>query len=593
MIREGTQDAALRWRKLELLQRHYTSFDLLLEDVMALLGFRCTDIQHDIGVWLDTGPNYLMVQAQRGQAKTTVTAAYAVYLLIHNPANRILIVSAGDSLAKEIANLIIQIINGMDELECLRPDASSGDRSSISAFDVHHSLKGVEKSPSVRSVAITANMQGFRADLLIADDIESSRNSATEKQREKLRHLTKDFTSICSKGRIIYLGTPQSVDSVYNSLPSRGYAVRIWPGRYPTEVEEQNYGNALAPIIVARMRNNPDLRTGGGPTGERGRAVDPIILSEEDLTKKEIDQGAAYFQLQHMLDTRLMDADRYPLKPEKIVFMRIPQTRVPLTINWIAAPEKRILPPTDFPVEMAVYEASSYSDEWADFQGVHMYVDPAGKGRNADELACVVTKFQSGTIYLVDVEGMPGGLEDTNLDAIAALAEKWKPNHITIEDNFGAGTFRQVLTPRILKKHKCGIEGVWETGQKELRIIDTLEPLIGSQRLVIDTALLEKDWAQCRKYGVDVRNTYSLFFQLARCTRERGALAHDDRLDALAGSCRYWAEMLAIDKQKELAKARQADYDKMMRNPLGNGVAVPGYKPTTGQTIFDRFLTRR
>lgn len=595
MSKESLKNAELRWQKLELLQKHYRSFDSLLIDVIEnFMGFTCTDIQLDIGRFLSSGPMRAMIQAQRGQAKTTITAIYAVWRLIHNPSTRILIVSAGGPLAKEIANWIIQIINGMDEFDCLRPDASNGDRQSVEAFDVHYTLKGPEKSPSVACLGVTSNIQGKRADLLIADDIESAKNSATDTQREKLRQLTRDFTSICSKGKIVYLGTPQSIDSVYNGLPSRGYSVRIWSGRYPTLDEESNYGNALAPLIQERMANDNTLRSGGGPTGERGKPVDPVLLGEEELLKKEIDQGAAYFQLQHMLDTKMMDADRFPLKPDQLLFMNVPKDRVPITLNWIASPEYRVHTPQDFPIDTSFYEISGHSDEWAEFTGTHMYIDPSGGGRNGDELAWAVTRFRSGYVYLVDVGGIPGGLHEKNQNFIADLAWKWKPDQIDFEDNFGAGAFRQVITPKILKKFQgsgkaCGIEGVWETGQKELRIIDTLEPLIGGQRLIVDKDLITRDWSQCSKYGVENQSTYSFFFQLARLTRERNSLGHDDRLDAVAGSCRHWTDLLAIDKEKEIAKARNEAYSKMMLDPLGDGSNLGMDKYKQHNTIFDRY----
>lgn len=595
MAKESLQDAELRWKKLELLQEHYAEFDTLLIDVIEnFMGFNCTDIQLDIGQFLANGPLRAMIQAQRGQAKTTIAAIYAVWEIIHTPSTRILIVSAGGPLAKEIANWIIQIIMGMDEFECLRPDASNGDRQSVEAFDIHYSLKGPEKSPSVACLGVTSNIQGKRADLLIADDIESAKNSRSETQREILRQLTRDFTSICSKGKIVYLGTPQSIDSVYNSLPSRGYTIRVWPGRYPTLSEEENYGNALAPLIKDRMSKDITLRTGGGPTGERGQVIDPVLLGEEELVKKEIDQGAAYFQLQHMLDTKLMDADRYPLKPEQLVFMSVPTDRVPLTLNWMASPDYQVHTPQDFPIDASFYEICGHSDEWAEFTGTHMYVDPSGGGKNGDELAWAVTRFRSGNVYLVDVGGVPGGLHEKNQDLIADLAWYWKPDHIDFEDNFGAGSFRQVITPKILKKFEghgkaCGIEGVWESGQKELRIIDTLEPLIGAQRLIVDKQLIAKDWHQCNKYGAEDRPTYSFFFQLARLTRDRKSLGHDDRLDAVAGSCRHWTELLAIDKQKELAKAKNEAYRKMMKDPLGDGSNLGLNKFKQHTTIFDKY----
>ena len=565
-----------RWAELDMLRAEYPNFKPFIFDVMTgLMGFECTDIQLDIAEFLEFGPKERMIQAQRGQAKTTITAAYAVWRLIHEPSARILIVSAGGTQATEIANWVIQIIQNMDELECLRPDRAAGDRESVEAYDVHHELKGPEKSPSIACVGITSNMQGKRADILIADDIESTKNSQTEHQRERLRHLTKDFTSICSRGDIIYLGTPQSIDSIYNGLFSRGYSIRIWPGRYPTAEEEPNYGQFLAPLIRRRMEEDPSLRTCGGPTGDRGQAVDPVLLPEDALTKKEIDQGAAYFQLQHMLDTRLSDADRFPLKPEKLVFMQISENSAPLEIFVQRSDRTLLTLPADWPVNDAYYRAAEFGREHASFNGCHMYVDPAGGGQNGDETAYAVTKFLAGRVFLVDSGAVPGGLGEDSLDALTAIAARWKPTKIDVERNFGNGAFAHVWRPNLLRQHRAEIEDVWESGQKELRIIDVLEPVIGSGRLVVDEGLIQKDWDACKSYPLEKRASYSLFYQLSRITRDKESLRHDDRIDALAGSVRHWVEALAQDSMKVVNQTRKRAWAERMKNPLGDGRPLP------------------
>lgn len=573
-----------RWAQLRALQVEYAEFNTFLYDVInGLMGFDCTANQLDMGDYLQRGPLFRMIQAQRGQAKTTVTAAYAVWRLIHDPSTRILIISAGDKMAKEISNWIIQIISGMDELACLRPDRNRGDRASVEAYDVHCDLKGPEKSPSVACVGITSNLQGKRADVLIADDVESQKNAATAEMRDRLTHLTRDFTSICMSGDIIYLGTPQSVESIYNGLPSRGFDVRIWPGRYPTPEELVNYGNFLAPKIREALEADPTLQTGGGITGTRGKPTDNTILGEDVLLKKEIDQGAAYFQLQHMLDTRLADQERFPLKISKLVFMDVPVDSMPIKVNFLAHPDNKITTPTDYPIHDLMYSAASFSPEFGKFQGTHMYVDPAGGGKNGDETAYAVTKFIAGKVVLVDIGGVKGGLGKEALDGLTAIAVKWLPNQIDIEENFGKGALSQVWQPDLLAalrkvRHACEIVDVWESGQKELRIITTLEPIIGTHRLIVDRALIEKDWKSVQRYPAERRASYSLFVQLSRVTRDRGALYHDDRLDALAGSARYWLESLNQDEVLAQVKAQRDAYEDMMQDPLGNGRPMAGFK---------------
>jgi len=560
------------WAELKLLQAEYATFRPFLFDVIeGLMGFTCTALQIDIADYLETGPTKRMIQAQRGQAKTTITAAYAVWRLIHDPTTRVFIISSGTDMAQEISGWIIQIINGMEELACMRPNKVHGDRSSVKAFDVNYVLKGPEKSPSIACVGITSNLQGKRADLLIADDIESAKNSMSETQRARLVHLSRDFTSICSVGEIIYLGTPQSIDSVYNGLYSRGYQIRVWPGRYPTEEEEQNYGDRLAPSIRAAMEANPKIRHGGGPMGDRGKPTDPVLLNEQHLLDKEIDQGKAYFQLQHMLDTKLSDADRFPLKAEKIIFMAVNHERLPIYINFQPDMHSRIIPPMDWPIQQMYYRPQSFGEEFTGYSGTHMFVDPAGGGQNGDETAYAVTRLHVGRVVLVDVGGVKGGLDQAQMDELTAIAAKWKPHLITIEENYGKGALSSVWQPTLLRKVATTIEDEWVSGQKELRIIDVLEPIIGAGKFIVDEDLLRRDWESTSHYPVQDRPSFSLWYQLSRITREKGALLHDDRLDAVAGSAKHWLEGLRVDDEKARVAAQRETYAKMMKDPLGNG----------------------
>lgn len=589
-IRENEQLAAKRWSDLELLQEHYAEFDDFLIDVIeGFMGFDCSDIQLDIGAFIAHGPQYRMVQAQRGQAKTTITAAYAVWRIIHDPTTRVLIISAGSDMATEIANWIIQIINGMEVLECLRPDRSAGDRSSVTAFDVHHSLKGPEKSASITCIGITSNMQGKRADLLIADDIESAKNSQTATQRARVHHLTLDFASINTSGDIVWLGTPQSIDSVYNTLPGRGTTIRIWPGRYPTAKELPDYDGFLAPLLLERIKNNPRLQTGGGPTGDRGQPIDPVLLGEDKLTKKEIDQGAAYFQLQHMLSTKLSDNDRFPLKTSLLRVLAFDKEEkvIPLVIGFVRTEQNQITMPEGQKLKDKLYRVQEAS-EFHKYEGPHMFVDPSGGGQNGDELAYAITGFAGGRVALTAVGGVPGGLTDVQTDWLTNAVLKHKPRTIAIEKNYGNGALAQVWLPKLRKAILAAglppvdVEETWSTGQKELRIIDTLEPVIGGGKLVVHEDLIQEDWDQCQQYSNDKKDTYSLFWQLARLTRDRGSLIHDDRLEAVAGSVQHWVEYLSVDEQKAITAAKNKAYEDMMKNPLGDGRPMPGYNAMYG-----------
>lgn len=570
--RESAELAQIRWDKLDVLRKFYPDFVPFLQDRMEDLGFSTDEIQEDIGEFLEHGPQYLMVEAQRSQAKTTITAIFAVWCLIHDPTHRVLIVSAGDRQANEISTLIVRLIQNVDVLECMRPDRQAGDKTSNVAYDIHHSLKGMDKSPSVQCMGITANLQGARADLLIADDVESGKNARTAVQRAQLLHITKDFTSINQNGRIIYLGTPQSIESIYNTLPGRGFTIRVWPGRYPSEEQLPFYGDFLAPLITSRLAADPSLATGWGLDGLQGKATSPKIVPESALVKKELDQGPAYFQLQHMLLTTMADAARYPLKPENLVVMRLPDNHAPTTVvrafgqlavKMVNNLKYKISPALDSGHTTASKVVASV-----------LYIDPAGGGVNADETGWAMVGLLNSNLFVRGIGGVPGGYDPPQLQAIADLVVKYRPTVIKIEKNFGYGAYKAVITPII--KAACeqacmpmpGISEDYTNSQKELRIINTLEPIMGRGALVINEDIFDEETADLQRYDLRLRDTYSFFFQLSKVTRDPGALLHDDRLDALAGACAHFQDALAVDQTKAVKAAEKAAYEEMMANPL-------------------------
>ena len=588
-VQEHALAAAGRWAQLEALQKHYSTFQVFLDDVMEELGFGVTEIQADIGAYIEHGPDNLMVQAQRSQAKTTIAAAYCVFALIHNPRLRILVLSAGGSQASDISTLIVRIIMTMPVLACLRPDRNAGDRSSTEAFDVHHSLKGMDKSPSVKCLGITANMQGNRADLLLADDIESSKNGLTAIMRAQLLHLTKDFTSIVQKGRIIWLGTPQSSDSIYNSLPARGVAVRIWPGRYPTVEQEKQYGDHLAPLLRRRMQADPGLQLGGGLLGDQGKPTDPVLLDEDSLQRKARDQGEAYFQLQHMLSTAMMDALRHPLKPELLVILRAAGELFPLKV--VRGMERHHLSPqisADFPFVMR--EPHETSRDTSVLTKIWAYVDPAAGGANADETAYCVGGYLNGNIYILSIGAVPGGYEKEKLHVLAGKLARWGINGVTIEKNMGFGAFAAVFTPILREYTQCAIEDELVTGQKELRIINTLAPVMGRGSLVFTPEAIEEDNACCNAHSASTRQMYSVFYQLAKLSQQRNSLAHDDRADALEGLVRKLQQALIVDQNHDVKKlADRALLDMQQRALRSMGIAP---KRTAATTLLSRFNRR-
>jgi len=99
--------------------------------------------------------------------------------------------------------------------------------------------------------------------------------------------------------------------------------------------------------------------------------------------------------------------------------------------------------------------------------------------------------------------------------------------------------------------YPVGIEEIRNNIQKEKRIIDSLEPLMNQHRLVFDYSAIKKDI----EFGLsEPKNIYySLIYQMTHITKDRGALVHDDRLDALTLGVQFWNEYGILKQNSEIA----------------------------------------
>jgi hypothetical protein len=565
-------DIRARFAQVDALAEHYVDFVEFAIDGMAFLGFSTTWMQADIADYMQRGPRLRMVMAQRGEAKSTLAALYAVWRIVQRPSTRVLIVSGGEKQASEVAILVVRLIMTWDILECLRPDRQAGDRTSTEAFDVHYALKGLDKSPSVACVGINANLPGKRADLLIPDDIETNKNGLTVVQRELLLHTSKEFSSICTHGDILYLGTPQSKDSIYNTLQGRGYEIRIWPGRYPTDEELENYGDRLAPSIAKRIQADPSLQRGGGLDGTRGKPSDPDRYTEADLVEKELDKGPEDFQLQYMLDTSLVDALRQQLKLSDFLVANFDREMLPEIIVYQSAPKYLVDLPQEFSVPMCkMYHPVPVDCTFRKPDPAFMFIDPAGGG--ADEIGYGVATALGPYIHVLDVGGIRGGLTDENGRTLCEIIAELGVSDILCESNMGHGLF-EINLMAILAKHglsHVSVKGEYSTGQKERRIIDSLVSPLQRHRIILHKRVFESDIRWGKQYSVADRAQYSVFYQLNNITTDRNSLPHDDRIEGLAGAVRHFKGVLLEDEHKAAEKRQIADLKKFLDDPMGYG----------------------
>lgn len=503
-----------------------------------------TPIQLDIARYLQAGPRRKLIEAFRGVGKSWIASAYVVWRLRMFPDRKFMILSASKDRADNFSTFTLRLIQEIPVLQCLIPRADQ--RCSKLSFDVAPAK--ADHAPSVTSKGIFSQITGGRADEIIADDVEVANNSFTQPMRDKLSEAVKEFDAILKPGGIItYLGTPQTEQSLYNTLPDRGYDVRIWPARYPASEQKVNYGERLAPFILKRLEASEGALT--------GRSTDPQRFDDEDLLERELSYGRSGFSLQFMLDTRLSDADRYPLKLNDLIIMATNPEDAPEKLVWAASPSlvHNDLPCVGLNADRYYGPAFTHAS-WIPYKGSVMAIDPSGRG--SDETVVCVVKMLNGFLYLTAMEAFRDGYGEKTLAAIASLAKKEQVNKVIIEMNFGDGMFTQLIKPFFNRVYPVAVEEVRNSRQKELRIIDTLEPVLNNHKLVVNKAVVQWDYSSTRDLPPEHALKYQLMYQLSRITRVKKALAHDDRLDCLAIAVGYWVAQMGQDvdnKVKERA----------------------------------------
>ena len=513
-----------------------------------------TRAQYAIADYLQHGPKRLQIQAFRGVGKSWITGAFVLWTLFNNPEKKIMIISASKERADNMSIFLQKLIIETPWLVHLRPKSDDSRWSRIS-FDVACSP---HQAPSVKSVGITGQLTGSRADLMILDDIEVPGNSMTEFMREKLLQLCTEAESILTPkndSRIMFLGTPQTTFTVYRKLAERAYKPFVWPARYPRKVTQ--YEGLLAPQLVE------DIDGGAEPW-----QVTDDRFDNEDLIEREASMGRSNFMLQFMLDTSLSDAEKFPLKCSDLIVTSVNPSTAPESIVWCSDPQNVIkdLPTVGLPGDY-FYSPMQLQGTWDPYQETICSVDPSGRG--SDETAAAYISQRNGFLYLHDMRAYRDGYSDNTLLDILKGCKKYGVTKLLIETNFGDGIVSELFRKHLQQtKQAIDIEEVRANVRKEDRIIDSLEPVLNQHRLIIDRAVIEWDFKSNPQAAPEERLLYMLFYQMSRMCREKGAIGHDDRIDALAQGVQYYTDALGISALEAIKNRKRDEWNSMIEEMI-------------------------
>ena len=514
-----------------------------------------TRAQYAIADYLQSGPKRLQIQAFRGVGKSWITGAFVLWTLFNDPEKKIMIISASKERADNMSIFLQKLIIETPWLSHLRPKSDDARWSRIS-FDV---LCSPHQAPSVKSVGITGQLTGSRADLMILDDIEVPGNSMTELMREKLLQLCTEAESILTPkddSRIMYLGTPQTTFTVYRKLAERAYRPFVWPARYPKDITP--YEGLIAPQL------QEDIDEGA----ESGTCTDPDRFDDDDLQQRESAMGRSNFMLQFMLDTTLSDAEKFPLKCADLIVTSVNPTEAPDNVVWCSDPRNVIkdAPTVGLPGDY-FYSPMALQGEWSKYQETICAVDPSGRG--TDETAAAYLSQKNGFLYLHEMRAYRDGYSDTTLLDILKGCKKYNATTLVVETNFGDGIVSELFKKHLQQtKQNIFVDEVRANVRKEDRIIDSLEPVLNQHRLIIDRGVIDWDYTSNKDCPPESRLLYMLFYQMSRMCRMKFAVKHDDRLDCLAMGVKYFTDALSISAQEQINLRKREEWNDILEQFL-------------------------
>ncbi len=538
-------------------ERISNSFPVFLSLVWKSLDLpRPTRAQLAIAEYLQSGPKRLQIQAFRGLGKSWIAAAFVLWTLWNDRDKKILVVSASKQRADDFTIFCQKCILEFDWMVHMRPQDDDQRWSRVS-FDIAGCRPA--QSPSVKSVGITGQLTGSRADLIVFDDVEVPSNSATDMMREKLLQLVTEGESVLTPkadSRIVFLGTPQTTFTIYRTLRERNYRPFVWPARYPKNLV--GYEDILAPQLQGDIDTKGHDTLSWTPTDTR--------FSEINLLEREQSMSRSNFMLQFMLDTSLSDALKFPLKLSDFSVLPLDPQKGPSEVIWGADKETLLdLPAVALPGDR--WHRPKREGEFVPWGETIVAVDPSGRGK--DETVAVVLSQINGFLFIRDIFASQDGYSDKTLCEILRRAKRYGASSCLIESNFGDGAIMELMRKHATEmKVGMNFEEVRATTRKEDRIIDTLEPVLNQHRLIIDQRLIDWDYRSNPDQAPEERLPRMLMYQLTRMCREKGAVKHDDRVDALALGVKYFQDVLAISAQEQGIQADRERWQNMVEGFL-------------------------
>lgn len=459
--------------------------------------------------WLEHRGDLAVLRCHRGIGKSTILGVYNAWRYHDNPQYRILHQSESDKTAYKTSRETKAVLRSHPLTRDLFRDGGVEEWWVDGAAD--------ERNASMHAKGILSNVTSARCDEAQNDDVEVPRNIQTPEAREKLEYRLGEQVHIMVPGaRQLFVGTPHTHDSIYDKMEALGADCLTIPmfrrEHRIDDAKQAAYVLDFAPeYVFAGIGKGAKLLTEGTDyklNGTRlefarppGGLIDcyagcawPERFTRADLEKRRRKTKTAnYWDSQYQLHSRPVHEIR--LDPHKI---------------------------QAYDCEPRFIKANKRLTMWlgnVQIVGCSLRWDPSGGKVNSDVSAAVLDlQDAAGRHYWHRVAALTGNIADTNergdkitggqVWQLVDMIEAFKVPRVTIETN-GIGGYAPDFLKQALKQRRirCAVSEVQATLNKNMRILEALEPLLQSQMLWAHVDVLNGPlWDQAKDWNPAVKN---------------------------------------------------------------------------------------
>jgi len=481
-------------------KRPYISFAAFYAIKAQLRGWDVPEIHYRICHFMEHRGRKGVLKVFRGAAKSTIVAAYEAWVLRNDPTWLFINRSADDATATKLsadtaANILQHpLCRGMIK-----------GKAGVERFSVEGNPEAA-RNASCTAYGILSNATSSRANEIINDDTEVPKNIETPMLRQKLRDkLQEEVHILIPGGKILYIGTDHTVDSIYDEKIKAGYESLIIP-LFSQSVRHEADGKGRIfefhfPVTdpldfyvminigqAARVLETGEYELARTETGgmvklhetlQEGNIID---LATGNAWPSRFDRAEIKFKREECNTFNAWDS-QYMLKARPVHNIRLNPDRL---IVYEEQPE----------IVVANNALSMYLNG-VQLTGCRAYWDPSkGKADSDDSTFSVMFQDDRGHLYWHILEVQKGEVFE-QCDGIIPLVRQYQLPSVMIETN-GIGGFLPPILRKALKEARlqCGVTEVNRSQNKTAYILDAYEVPLSGQFLHVHRSVLESGLAQ-------------------------------------------------------------------------------------------------